>query len=151
MFRYHLINRKTYNKAAISYTLLLTMNFVEIQWIKSLLICSNKPLFLLLYTVQSRFYASINLAVHIKLPDVILCLRPHGYCGLRTQNQTELIFVIMIGRKQKPQTWTQQRRSNYSLWKLDSKGSSHRETSAHWWTNTDENRSWLVFHLHSGY
>lgn len=77
MFRYHLINRKTYNKAAISYTLLLTMNFVEIQWIKSLLICSNKPLFLLCYTVQSRFYASINLAVHIKLPDVILCLHPH--------------------------------------------------------------------------
>lgn len=112
------------------------MNFVEIQWIKSLLICSNKPLFLLCYTVQSRFYASINLAVHIKLPDVILCLHPHGYCGLRTQNQTELIFIIMIGRKQKPQTWTQQRRSNYSLWKLDSKGSSHRKTSAHWWTNT---------------
>lgn len=72
------------------------MNFVEIQWIKSLLICSNKPLFLLLYNT--------NLAVHIKFPDVILCLHPHGYCGLRTQNQTELIFVNMIGRKQKPQT-----------------------------------------------
>lgn len=142
MFRYHLINRKTYKKTALTYTLLLTMNFVEIQWIKSLLICSNKPLFLLLYTVQSRFYASINLAVHIKLPDVILCLRPHGYCGLRTQNQTELIFVNMIGRKQKPQTVC-----GNSTVKVRLTG-KHQHTDEQ---TLDENRSGLVFHLHSGY